>query len=105
MTYDTGIKSGSADTATGALSVTGPQPVWMTLDEARDRAFTGEIVFEVDPEVLAYLDHGVIYYAERATDEPLGRRLLEAGVVDTDPARTWDRPCRRRRASRSSLRP
>jgi hypothetical protein len=82
MMHNTGIKSGSAATATGALSVTGPQPVWMTLDEARERAFTGEIVFEVDPEVLAYLDHGVIYYAERASDEPLGRRLLDAGVVD-----------------------
>jgi len=84
MMHNTGIKSGSAETATGALSVNGPQPVWMTLDEARDRAFTGEIVFEVDPEVLAYLDHGVIYYAERTSDESLGRRLLEAGVVDTN---------------------
>jgi hypothetical protein len=84
MMHNTGIKSGSADTATGALSVAGPQPAWMTLDEARDRAFTGEIVFEVDPEVLAYLDNGVVYYAERVSDTPLGRRLLEAGVVDTD---------------------
>ena len=83
MMHNTGIKSGSADTATGALSVTGPQPAWMTLDEARERAFTGEIVFEVDPEVLAYLDNGIVYYAERASDAPLGRRLLEAGVVDT----------------------
>ncbi len=83
MMHNTGIKSGSAGTTTGALSVGEPQPVWMTLDEARERAFTGEIVFEVDPEVLAYLDHGVIYYAERASDEPLGRRLLDAGVVDT----------------------
>ena len=82
MMHNTGIKSGSAGTTTGALSVTEPQPVWMTLDEARDHAFTGEIVFEVDPEVLTYLDHGVIYYAERASDEPLGHRLLDAGVVD-----------------------
>ncbi|MGB9344423.1 MAG: hypothetical protein WCA90_00170 [Ilumatobacteraceae bacterium] len=83
MMHNTGIKSGSTDIAPGALSVTGPQPAWMTLDEARERAFTGEIVFEVDPEVLAYLDNGVVYYAERASDTPLGRRLLEAGVVDT----------------------
>lgn len=82
MMHNTGIKPGSADTATGALSVTGPQPVWMTLDEARERAFTGEVVFEVDPEVLAYLDNGVVYYAERTSDAPLGRRLLDAGVVD-----------------------
>ena len=33
--------------------------------------------------MLAYLDNGVVYYAERASDTPLGRRLLEAGVVDT----------------------
>lgn len=83
MMNNTGIPSGSADTAPGALSVSGPQPVWMTLDEARERSFTGEIVFEVDPEVLAYLDNGDVYYAERSTDSSLGRRLLEAGVVDT----------------------
>jgi hypothetical protein len=54
----------------------------MTLNEARERAFTGEVVFEVDPEVLAYLDNGVVYYAERAADASLGRRLLDAGVID-----------------------
>jgi hypothetical protein len=54
----------------------------MTLNEARERAFTGEIIFEVDPEVLAYLDNGVIYYAERAADASLGRRLLDSGVID-----------------------
>jgi hypothetical protein len=84
MMHNTGIKSGSVETVTGALSVSGPQPVWMTLDEARERAFTGEIVFEVDPEVLAYLDNGVVYYAERSSDPSLGRRLLEAGVIETD---------------------
>jgi len=84
MMHNTGIKSGSVETVTGALSVSGPQPVWMTLDEARERAFTGEIVFEVDPEVLAYLDNGVVYYAERSSDPSLGRRLLDAGVIETD---------------------
>jgi hypothetical protein len=84
MMHNTGIKSGSVETATGALSVSGPQPVWMTLDEARERGFTGEIVFEVDPEVLAYLDNGVVYYAERSSDPSLGRRLLDAGVIETD---------------------
>ncbi len=68
---------------TSALSITGAQPVWMTLNEARERAFTGEVVFEADPEVLAYLDNGVVYYAERASDVSLGRRLLDAGLVDT----------------------
>lgn len=83
MMHNTGIKSGSAETATGALSVDGPQPVWMTLNEARERGFTGEVVFEIDPEVLAYFDNGVVYYAERATDVSLGRRLLEAGVIES----------------------
>ena len=70
----------TADTA--ALAVDGAQPVWMTLNEARLRAFTGEVVFETDPEVLAYLDNGMVYYAERSTDASLGRRLLDAGVID-----------------------
>jgi hypothetical protein len=65
-----------------ALVVDTAQPVWMTLNQARERAFTGEIVFETQPEVLAYLDHGSVYYAERATDVSLGRRLLDAGVLD-----------------------
>ena len=72
--------TGTADTM--ALSVDGAQPVWMTLNEARQRAFTGEVVFETDPEVLAYLDNGMVYYAERSTDVSLGRRLLDAGVID-----------------------
>ena len=70
----------TADTA--ALTVDGAQPVWMTLNDARERAFTGELVFEADPEVLAYLDNGIVYYAERASDVSLGRRLLDAGVID-----------------------
>ena len=82
MMHNTGIKSGTSQTSTGSLSVSGPQPGWMTLDEARERAFTGEVVFEVDPEVLVYLDNGVVYYAERTSDASLGRRLLDAGVVD-----------------------
>lgn len=82
MKHNTEITSGVAETA--ALGVDGPQPVWMTLNQARERAFTGEIVFETDPEVHAYLDNGIVYYAERASDASLGRRLLEAGVVDID---------------------
>ena len=80
MMHNTDIATDSAETA--ALVVDGPQPVWMTLNQARERAFTGEIVFEADPEVLAYLDDGIVYYAERAADAPLGQRLLDAGVVD-----------------------
>jgi hypothetical protein len=80
MMYKTEIATGSVEPA--ALAVEGPQPVWMTLNQARERAFTGELVFEADPEVLAYLDDGVVYYAERAADAPLGQRLLDAGVLD-----------------------
>ncbi len=79
MIYHTDINS---EASAPALVVDGPQPVWMTLNEARERAFTGEIVFETHPEVVAYLDHGIVYYAERVTDASLGRRLLDAGVVD-----------------------
>jgi hypothetical protein len=76
----TGTKSKKSTES--ALTVSGPQPVWMTLNEARERAFTGEVVFEVKPEVLAYLDNGVVYYAERSVDASLGRRLVDAGVLD-----------------------
>ena len=79
MMHNTGITSDQLESR--ALSVDGPQPAWMTLNDARERAFTGEVVFEVDPEVSAYLDNGVVYYAERTSDAPLGRRLLETGVV------------------------
>ena len=79
----TGTKS-KKSTDSAALSANGPQPVWMTLNEARERAFTGEIIFEVDPEVLAYLDNGVVYYAERTADASLGRRLLDSGVIDAN---------------------
>lgn len=82
MKHNTGITAEATETA--ALAVDGSQPVWMTLNEARERTFTGEIVFETDPEVLAYLDHGIVYYAERVTDSSLGRRLLDAGVLDVE---------------------
>ena len=79
MLYNTEISTGVAG---AALGVEGPQPVWLTLNQARERAFTGEIVFETDPEVFAYLDNGIVYYAERVSDASLGRRLLDAGLVD-----------------------
>ena len=52
----------------------------MTLNDAHDRAFTGEIAFAVEPEVRVYLDNGVVYFAERSTDAPLAQRLLQAGL-------------------------
>ncbi len=69
-------------TKIAALAIDGSQPAWMTLNEAREHAFTGEIVFETDPEVHVYLDNGIVYYAERVTDVALGRRLLDAGLLD-----------------------
>ena len=80
MIHNTETATESVDT--GALVIDGPQPVWMTLNDARDQAFTGEITFEGDPEVLAYLDNGVVYFAERVGDDQLGQRLLDAGVLD-----------------------
>lgn len=79
MFHNTGI---TAETSSAPLVVNGAQPVWLTLNDARERAFTGEIVFETDPEVFAYLDHGIVYYAERVSDASLGSRLLDAGVID-----------------------
>lgn len=80
MMYNTAMSS--ATTEKRALEIDGPQPVWKTLDEARERAFTGEIVLELEPEVFVYVDNGAVYHAECADDAPLGRRLAEAGVLD-----------------------
>jgi hypothetical protein len=60
----------------------GPQPGWLTLNQARDRGFTGEIVFETEPEVRTYLDNGVVYFAERDSDGSLAHRLVQSGVLD-----------------------
>ena len=61
-----------------------PRPGWVVLDAARDHRFTGELVFDVDPEVRVYLDRGTIYLAERSTDPSLGARLVEAGALNAD---------------------
>lgn len=60
----------------------GPQPGWMTFNQARDRGFTGEIVFELEPEVRAYLDNGAVYFAERASGPSITEQLVESGVID-----------------------
>lgn len=64
------------------LGGTFPRPGWVVLDAARDRRFTGEIVFETNPQVRAYLDRGDIYLAERVTDPSLGARLVDAGALN-----------------------
>lgn len=59
-----------------------PRPGWVVLDAARDHRFTGELVFDVLPEVRVYFDRGEIYLAERVTDPPLGPRLVDAGALN-----------------------
>ena len=80
MFHNTGI---TAETSSVPLVVKGAQPVWLTLNDARERAFTGEIVFETDPEVFAYLDHGIEFHRVPVVDgdsEHLAARLHE--IVD-----------------------
>lgn len=59
-----------------------PRPGWVILDAARDHRYTGELVFDVQPEVRVYFDRGEIYLAERVTDPPLGPRLVDAGALN-----------------------
>lgn len=64
------------------LGGTFPRPGWVVLDAAREHRFTGELVFDVLPEVRAYLDRGEIYLAERRSDPSLGARLVDAGALN-----------------------
>ena len=64
------------------LGGTLPGPGWAVLDAARDQRFTGELIAESDTIFRVYFDRGGIYVAERATDPPLGTRLVEAGALN-----------------------
>jgi hypothetical protein len=64
------------------LAGTFPRPGWAVLDAARDHRFTGELTFDVHPEVRVYFDRGQIYLAERSTDPSLGARLVDAGALN-----------------------
>jgi hypothetical protein len=64
------------------LGGTLPGPGWAVLDAARDQRFTGELIAESDATFRVYFDRGTIYVAERATDPPLGTRLVEAGALN-----------------------
>ncbi len=64
------------------LAGTFPRPGWVVLDAARDHRFTGELIFDVDPEVRVYFERGTIYLAERVTDPSLGARLVDAGALN-----------------------
>ena len=74
----------SEPTAIDILGLGGtlPGPGWAVLDAARDQRFTGELVAVSDVTVRVYFDRGRIYVAERATDPPLGIRLVEAGALN-----------------------
>ncbi len=61
-----------------------PRPGWIVLDAARDRRFTGELLFSVagsDTTGAVYADRGVLYSAERDDEPSLGTRLVEAGAL------------------------
>jgi hypothetical protein len=64
------------------LSGTFPRPGWVVIDAARDHRFTGELLFDVDPEARVFFDRGTIYLAERTTDPSLGARLVDAGALN-----------------------
>jgi hypothetical protein len=83
MVHDAGTSDNGRGTALGATPITAsPQPGWVTLNEAREIAFTGEIVFDTAPQVRTYLDNGVVYFAERSGDGPIGARLRAEGLLD-----------------------
>ena len=103
MMHNSGTAGGTTTVGSTLLN-RGPQPGWMTLNDARERAFTGEIVFEIEPEVRAYLDNGVVYYAERSTDASLAQRLLATRPGRPRAARARHGSCRRGRAPRAPLR-
>ncbi len=67
-----------------ASTATDPQPVGRCLTVARERGFTGEMVFDVGAGVRAYFDAGIAYFVERVGDAPISERLLELGVIDHD---------------------
>ena len=59
---------------------------WRIIDEARHGRVTGELCLTtVSPsKIRVYLDSGVVYFAERETDESLATRLVLAGAIDPD---------------------
>lgn len=59
-----------------------PRPGWRVLDAARDRRFTGELLFDSLPPIRVSFENGRIYLAERVNDPWLGARLADAGALD-----------------------
>ena len=63
-----------------------PLFAWQVIDEARHGRVTGELCLTtVSPsKIRLYLDSGLVYFAERETDESLATRLVLAGAIDPD---------------------
>ncbi|MGK0275537.1 MAG: hypothetical protein ACI9N0_001922, partial [Ilumatobacter sp.] len=64
-----------------SLVAAGAQPGWVVLNSARDERFTGQIVFDTQPEIEVYFDYGIAYHAVSAGDRTLSEQLVAAGVV------------------------
>jgi|GEM_PF-997103 len=60
-----------------------PRPASMALDAARRHAFTGEIVFHLDPAVSVFLDGGFPYFAEVTGSPKVSEQLLQSEVIDS----------------------
>ena len=79
----------SAPTSSTAREVdefAAPQLAWQLIDEARHRRVTGELCLTTasPSKIRVYLDFGLVYFAERETDETLATRLVLAGAIDPD---------------------
>ena len=70
-----------AQTSLPALVAAGVQPGWVVLNCARDKRFTGQIVFCTQPEIEVYFDCGIAYHAVSAGDQTLSEQLVASGVV------------------------
>ena len=59
---------------------------WELIDEARHARLTGELslITALSGTITIYLNSGVVYLAERDTDEPLAARLVMAGAITPD---------------------
>ena len=64
-----------------ALAADGEHAGWRVLDTARAQQFTGEIIFQSQPNVSVYLDGGHAYYAVRAGGPSICERLIDADVI------------------------
>jgi len=71
-----------------AATASTPELAGRTLRALAERRFTGEAILDLESApgavVRVHLDAGHPYAAEHVGDEPLGRRLVAAGVIEAD---------------------